>query len=393
MLIQVIDSPCGAGKTTKMMEFMKRYSEDGRNFIYITPFIKERERIAKEIPNVYEPPQLGIGRMINFKNMIRENMNIASTHALFKNCDEEVIDLLNMGHYNLILDEVLDVVEEVNLKKDDLTAIIGQNFAHIDAENYLIWDKDDYQGKYEDIKSLCNTKHVFVIDGVCLMWTFPVEVFKAFDNVFICTYMFDAQIQKYYYDFYNIDYVKLSIEKGELIKYKEAKSNVDKITIYENGKLNNIGEAPNDLSKNWYSKHSKSLAYLEKNMVNFIINISPKVIGKRIRSKDVIWTTFKDYKDKLKAKGYVSGYVACNARATNNYRDRFIVMYTVNRFLNPYIKKFFAGKNVTVDEDLWALSEMIQFIYRSAIRDNKPIYCYIPSSRMRNLLKDYIKNF
>ena len=79
-------------------------------------------------------------------------------------------------------------------------------------------------------------------------------------------------------------------------------------------------------------------------MVNFIINISPKVIGKRIRSKDVIWTTFKDYKDKLKAKGYVSGYVACNARATNNYRDRFIVMYTVNRFLNPYIKKFFAGK-------------------------------------------------
>lgn len=393
MLIQVIDSPCGAGKTTKMMEFMKRYSEDGRNFIYITPFIKERERIAKEIPNVYEPPQLGIGRMINFKNMIRENMNIASTHALFKNCDEEVIDLLNMGHYNLILDEVLDVVEEVNLKKDDLTAIIGQNFAHIDAENYLIWDKDDYQGKYEDIKSLCNTKHVFVIDGVCLMWTFPVEVFKAFDNVFICTYMFDAQIQKYYYDFYNIDYVKLSIENGELIKYKEAKSNVDKITIYENGKLNNIGEAPNDLSKNWYSKHSKSLSYISNNMYNFTRNIVSKECGKNIKSSDVIWTTFKDYKDKLKAKGYASGYVACNARATNEYRSRFVVMYTVNRFLNPYVKKFFAGKNVTIDEDMWALSEMIQFIYRSAIRDNKQIYVYVPSSRMRNLLKDYIKNF
>ena len=68
-------------------------------------------------------------------------------------------------------------------------------------------------------------------------------------------------------------------------------------------------------------------------------------------------------------------------------------MYTVNRFLNPYIKKFFAGKNVTIDEDKWALSEMIQFIYRSAIRDNKPIYCYIPSSRMRNLLKEYIDKF
>ena len=46
-----------------------------------------------------------------------------------------------------------------------------------------------------------------------------------------------------------------------------------------------------------------------------------------------------------------------------------------------------------VDEDGYALSEMIQFIWRSAIRNNEPIYCYIPSKRMRDLLQGYIDNY
>lgn len=42
-------------------------------------------------------------------------------------------------------------------------------------------------------------------------------------------------------------------------------------------------------------------------------------------------------------------------------------------------------------EEQFALSEMIQFIWRSAIRDNKPIKLYIPSVRMRNLLEKWIE--
>lgn len=68
-------------------------------------------------------------------------------------------------------------------------------------------------------------------------------------------------------------------------------------------------------------------------------------------------------------------------------------MYMINRYLNPYVKKFFEGYNIMVDEDGYALSEMIQFIWRSAIRNNEPIYCYIPSKRMRDLLQGYIDNY
>ena len=46
--------------------------------------------------------------------------------------------------------------------------------------------------------------------------------------------------------------------------------------------------------------------------------------------------------------------------------------------------------NISVNEDGYALSEMLQFIWRSAIRDGKEIWVYIPSIRMRTLLKEWI---
>ena len=59
--------------------------------------------------------------------------------------------------------------------------------------------------------------------------------------------------------------------------------------------------------------------------------------------------------------------------------------------MNPLIKKFFQQHGVEVDEDGFALSEMLQFIWRSAIREGNEIWIYIPSIRMRTLLTDWIE--
>ena len=59
--------------------------------------------------------------------------------------------------------------------------------------------------------------------------------------------------------------------------------------------------------------------------------------------------------------------------------------------MNPVIKKFFEVHDIEVNEDGYALSEMLQFIWRSAIRCGNEIWVYIPSSRMRELLADWIE--
>ena len=65
-------------------------------------------------------------------------------------------------------------------------------------------------------------------------------------------------------------------------------------------------------------------------------------------------------------------------------------MYGVNLFLNPILKKYFKQQGIKTNDDNWALSMLIQFVCRSAVRKGEKVRVYIPSKRMRKLFLDYI---
>ena len=44
-----------------------------------------------------------------------------------------------------------------------------------------------------------------------------------------------------------------------------------------------------------------------------------------------------------------------------------------------------------VDKDLWALSNMVQFVFRSRLRKGEPINLYVPSKRMRELFLKWLE--
>ena len=73
------------------------------------------------------------------------------------------------------------------------------------------------------------------------------------------------------------------------------------------------------------------------------------------------------------------------------YADTYNLAYCVNVYLHPGITQFFLQRGITMNEDLYGLSEMIQWIWRSRIRKGESINIYIPSMRMRNLLFDWMK--
>ena len=60
-----------------------------------------------------------------------------------------------------------------------------------------------------------------------------------------------------------------------------------------------------------------------------------------------------------------------------NIVERKNLAYCVNIFFNPFLKRYFEEHGCVVDEDKYALSEMIQWIWRSAIRDGHEINIYI----------------
>lgn len=391
--VTVLDAPCGAGKTSWAIRYMNEKVFD--SFIFITPFLSELDRIQSECTKrKFRKPneKLGKGSKTNhFYELLKDKKNIVSTHSLFKGISQDVIKEIENGEYILILDEVMDVIEDLHISPSDINILLSQGTIEVDEDEKVHWVDDDYDGKFTSLKNSCKNGDVYLFENTMVLWCFPASIFKSFKKIFILTYKFSSQVQRYYYDMNNVKYIYKSVkkinDKYELCDYERIGGSKykDLINIYD-GKLNDIGHNTYALSKSWYVKANKHeiMDELKNNTVNYFRNII------KSKSKDNMWTCFKDFKESVKGKGYTKGYISCNARATNLYRDKTNLAYLINVYNNPMINKFFINKNIKIEENEYALSYLIQWLFRSAIRDDKPINIYIPSRRMRELLISWL---
>lgn len=407
MKVKVLDVIMGGGKTSAMINYINSHKGNER-FIFVTPYLNEVQRIIDGCPDKrFCQPKAGATKLRSLKILLQSRKNIATTHALFHYFDQEVIDLIQNNNYILIMDEVVDVVLPYEKKtakdrvegitRSDLNCILN-NYGHLDAKTHLIvWDDIGYDGGLNKYKKMCELGCLALYgSSQTPLWLFPVDVFMAFKEVYVMTYMFDAQIQKYYYDMKGIEYEYLftGVDVDGNYYITKDNSNIQKkdyrslIDICEKEKLNRIGDKKHDLSKAWYERNQDNclMNQLKNNVGNYFKNICGA------KSEQCLWTTYKDYKNKIRGKGYTKGFISCNLRATNEFRDRSYFAYLMNRYMNPIVKNFFIQNGVEVDEDKYALSELLQCMWRTRIRDNKPIKVFIVASRMRNLLKQWIED-
>ena len=104
------------------------------------------------------------------------------------------------------------------------------------------------------------------------------------------------------------------------------------------------------------------------------------------------WSSYKASRSALKGLGYTKCFLPYNTRATNAYRRCAYLAYTVNVFADVDTQLYFNNRGYTVDSDKLAISEMVQWLWRSRLRDGKEIWLYLPSSRMRKLLYKWVKD-
>lgn len=393
--ITVIDSIMGSGKTSWSIQHINRNPFD--NFLYITPFLDEVNRIIKNSNRDFKQPiNKGNGKLDSINELLACQSDIASTHELFKHLDEESRENIKEGHYTLILDEVLNVIEPYdNIRNDDMKLLKESGCVTVDDDGFVIWNEEkmDYDTKYNEIKILADNKSLIYINQKLLLWRYPPEIFTLFDRIYILTYLFESSILKNYFDLYQIEYEQksLSEQNGEYyitdFFVPDTSIFIGKINIYD-GKLNeNIYQKINGLSVTWFRAkiNQENIKQIKRNLYNYFSNI----LG--AKAETIMWTTFKDYRTRLKGKGYSNQFVSYNCRSTNDYDDRFNLAYCVNVYLHPGITQFFKQRGINIDEDLYGLSEMIQWIWRSRIRKGENINIYIPSMRMRNLLNAWMK--
>ena len=397
--VTVIDSIMGSGKTTWVQnELLDKHFD--KNILYITPFLSEVQRIIDNSKRkIFQPQNMGSSKLDNLAKLLNAEMDIASTHELFKRFDDNCKQALRDNRYTLILDETIAPIIPYQCKAgEDFKYLLEKEEIAIENNGAIKWIGSELNMRFADVRTLAKNDCLFVVDGKCYLWLFPHEIFDLFDNVYICTYLFDGSMMKYYFDLYGIEYETKSIDKINdrytlVDYYKPNKANIrERINVYD-GNLNSNLNLYKDtsLSVKWFeqSTNADKIDQMRKNITNFVKHIN------QVKSGQVMWTSYKKAKRKLSNKGFSRGFVSCNSRATNEFSDRTCLIYTCNWYENPEIVKFFSQHNINVSQDKIALANLLQWVWRSNIRvsgSNKTISIYIPSARMRKLFVDWLNN-
>ena len=445
--IVMVDSPCGSGKTEWAIAYMNEHSQD--QFIFVTPFLDEVRRIKNGTTATFYDPQnfqrtdlLGgdLGhksKLEDFNDLLTNGQNVVTTHVTFCNASQETLRILQDSNYHLIIDESVDVLLPLNdvvdtadnrVNRKDAELLSNNGLIQVDEDCHVRWTGGNLpidgaeRHKYAEVQRHADNGTLLLIDNRFFIWEFPPEVLEAMESITILSYLIEGSYMGAYLKLHAMEYTKVSVTGSygqgfELIPYSvgmEQRNLWRKlITIYQDDPQINYGP----LSVTWYrsnvEKHPKSpeAVKLRKGLRRFF---EAKM---KAAPNDVMWSCPKSSRNAIAPKGYkvtrklsdaeqkrtpsqldeyiddngLRCWVASNARATKSYSDRHILAFMLDVNPNPEITKYFGRRGASLSRDAFALAGLVQWVWRSAIRNGEPITLYLPSSRMRRLFSEWLE--
>lgn len=401
--IEIIDEPCGTGKTTQMI----RSLNPEKKYLIIVPYLSEVQRIIENADqiNLFQPD----GKLVyeqtkqsHLRQLLKQGRSVVTTHSLY----EDAVNIIREGliqDYHIIIDEVLNAAEVIASKSpQSLKDFYFQ-------ANYLTLDKDgrvktswNWAQHKDEVSDTLDVKifraadfgQLFLEGGRNFITGIPRELLCSGQSLTIMTFMFRGSLLRAYLDKLGIPYkVKRDI-KAELRFKERARELIDlkTITPLENINLCHSGQA----------KGLKNAAY-QKTFNNSLRNLRHKNL-QDVAHEEVLMTTRKDIwfkkgDNKLNMAGpcakfsrfFGANWIANTTRGTNNYSHCSTLLYLYDQHVNPTIARWL-GVSGTEFNDKHALTELIQWVWRSRVRNDEPIRLYLPSKRMRMIFSDFLES-
>ena len=413
-VINILDYPCGSGKTTRMIEGFK----EGRKYIVILPYLSEIDRVLAQskvvdfvAPN--KADNIEGTKYSSLEAQLKQGLNIATTHYMY----ERLVPLVHQGlldDYDIIIDEVPTVIKQV-IQKSKISIqefYVDAGYMDVDDVTGLVKPTEKWWENSNDVSDTlnssiitsANTGCLYLQDGKTFLWALPKSILTAGRSVTIMTYMAEGSLLLPYLRKLCLPY---KINNDNYLE-EEFRTKASELIILEGiGRLSEIPLGYNQQGKamsnpSIYSKISCCLKNLsERGMKGVnkedvlltcrrdawfkanmhirpnheddeapIKNKSPGVFAKNSRLKDVNWT-------------------GNTTRGTNKFIHCSHLIYLYDKHVNPSISRWL-GDNTNNFNDTYALTELVQWVWRSRIRRGEPITLYLPSPRMRTLLEKWL---
>ena len=86
-----------------------------------------------------------------------------------------------------------------------------------------------------------------------------------------------------------------------------------------------------------------------------------------------------------------TNWISNTTRGTNDYSNCSTLIYLYDQHPHPHLINWLQTGRKSFS-DKYALTELIQWIWRSRVRNDQPITIYMPRPRMRKILDDWLSS-
>lgn len=421
--VEVLDRCMGSGKTTQCFKWMSQHINE--RYIYISPLLSECEQrvsvdaIDLEFRNPESPNK---GR--HMLELLKEGANISTTHALFSDMTKEHLAEVESKGYIIIIDEEFGMIEPMpnEYKQSDVEFLLDKKLITIneDKQGIVTWlegDETKHDSKYGKFKAMCDIGMLFAAKrkdkaGVnkFMVTQLPLELITKAKRVVILTYLFDGSIMDAFLKLKGIDvqpFTDYDVKDKHPSEYKPL---INFVGMAQRKKLSTLPlsatgyeERLTQIECDNISKAIKAIGKATNNTAMELVYSVPKKLvkpdkrnAKRINPpsyapfpKSVDESNLIDIDGETYAKGC---WLYSEARATNLYRNRKTMIYCIDKYPLQSVKAYLQDYGQDVDNDKYALSCLLQWLWRGCIRTGKPmnVCCISTKDRMHKLLDSWL---
>lgn len=413
--VYILDSIMGSGKTTGIIQYMK--DNPTQRYIYVSPMLTEvEERIPTEgaeinISTPLADTEMGYNKSETFLKMLTAGENISCTHKLFQHVTNQHLVQIRNKNYVLIIDEEFEMISPLSnsdSEKDIQQRMISGDLA-LREHGRIEWitDRPLLEGSSDHrVKQLCDTGQLIGSrqsdEGIpsFVLVQLPIELMTSAKKTIILSYMFKGSVMDCFLRLHGFDVVPFTdvvvqnrrpSEYAHLIELIETPSSKK---ISNNKRITLSSSGWNKMKQEDYDEISKLISNVRKltkstmdDLVYCVPSTAVKGRGKYIKVRGLP-AIVEDGEYSEYAKGC---WLHRNARATNKYANRSVMVHCLDLHPMQAVKAYLQDEECPVDVNNYALSTLLQWVWRSQIRNNKPIKLLVLSNRMRGLLSDWLK--
>lgn len=402
-VVYYLDSIMGSGKTTSIYAYMNSKSDE--KWLYVNPLLSEVEGKIIGSEGCAEIGMIALNtdeyrtKREDLLNKLREGKNISITQKMYCELTKEHLYYISKNKYNIVVDEEVSFVENLEgYSFGDIKFLFEQGCLVVDHEDMgrvkfkenIEIDNDAF---YSKLRNLCDIGCVYSCKSQQELFVtqLPLGLIQAAKSVLVITYMYVGSLMYTFLEMKGIEHRKF---EGISIKYtnkeiKDSKRNY--IEFIETPLTKKVQKYP--LTYSWYENTSREATQNKKEVFKAIRSIKMKT---KCDALDLLYTMPKKISENknigVKEISHNLSYLAPKIRGTNDYRDRTVLVHCLDIHPNVNIVKYITSYGYKIDRDRYALDALIQWVWRSSIRNNnpEPIKLCILSPRMLHLFKQWL---